>query len=55
MFFNFYLFDLVCAEDLNKNCIKLTQKKNNVWNLETVQKTSDIDLKTIYSLLSNKI
>lgn len=49
MFFNFYSFDLLYAEGLNKNCIKLPQEKNNVWNLETVQKTIDIDLKTIFT------
>lgn len=33
MFLNFYLFDLVYAEGLNKNCIKLTQKKimSEIW------------------------
>lgn len=33
MFFNFYSFDLVYAEGLNKNCIKRPQKKimSEIW------------------------
>lgn len=45
----FIYFGLVYAEGLNKNCMKISQKKNYVWNLKTVQKTIDIDFKTIFT------
>lgn len=45
----FIYFGLVYAEGLNKNCMKLSQKKNYVWNLKTVQKTIDIGFKTIFT------
>lgn len=54
MFLNFYLFDLVYAEGLNKNCIKLTQKKimSEIWKQS---KQLVILIWKQYSLLSNKI